>query len=256
MTAPRALLLGLLLLMGASPLYGQVVITSPWGIAPPAWGPRSMQMAPWGVFAPPPLYGRSYYAPPQPMGHQITPTGPNGYTYEPVYAPAQSNAAPASLAAPAPAVAAQSGYERALALFRAGRYDAVLLETGAIVLVNPDDGRAQLLESHALFALGRFDESAAALRRFLLVTPEAQWPALLAGPRDEYRATRYSTHLAALERHLQVRPTDVDVKLLLAYHAGNVGLVQQAVMQLTVLVPTTDDDAARRLLEYWRAPPR
>ncbi len=256
MTAARALLLGWLLIIGARPLSAQVAIAPSWGMMPPAWGPRTVQMAPWGVFAPPPLYGRSYYAPPQPMGHQITPTGPNGYTYEPVYAPAQPNASPMSLPSAAPLVAAPGEYDQALAAFRGGRYDEVLLKTGAIVLVNPDDGRAQLLESHALFALGRFDESTAALRRFLLVTPVAQWPALLAGPRDEYRATRYSTHIAALELYLQMRPNDGDAKLLLAYHAGNVGLVQQAVMQLTMLVPTTDDDAARRLLEYWRAPPR
>jgi hypothetical protein len=61
---------------------------------------RTDVFEPW-PFVPGDIYGRQFDgAVPQPWGHRVTPLGPNGYTYEPLYEPLLPLPAPAVPAIP------------------------------------------------------------------------------------------------------------------------------------------------------------
>ena len=70
---------------------------------------------------------------PQPLGHQIMPTGPNGYIYRPV-------------------TDLGTLVDQALAALRAADYDNVLLQLDPVLTEAPDDGTAWLIRAGPLRA--------------------------------------------------------------------------------------------------------
>ena len=281
-------------------IYGDPVFIGP-------TTPRIVQMTPWGPYD---LLGgylrpRGYIS--SPTGHRITPQGPNGYIYEPVYdQPGVSTATPAynipsatlpsttaapsvaapSVAAPAvaapavaaPAVAApavsvarpvaippanvpQSNGPRpideALRAFQAGRFAEVVERCELMTLDQPRDGFAHVLESHALFALGRYDESAAALSRGLSVLPEEQWAWLIGQYRAFYPPSSYTGLLEKLEKQVADQPRNAASQRLLGYHAGMLGQTQSALEHLRAAVTLEpSDELSPRLMRRWSSAAR
>ncbi len=126
-------------------------------------------------------YQRYYPTVPQPTGHRITPTGPNGYVYEPVYNPPPVGVAPGATVVERPVTPPQgvspttppitvnqvpvnaalsTMVREILTTFRAGRYDDVVTQCDTALIDDPRLGAIHLLQSHALFALQRYEESA------------------------------------------------------------------------------------------------
>lgn len=221
----------------------------------------------WG-FLPSPLVAR------QSIGHEIIWTGPNGYVYRPVYpdqdpsgadqsdgfevlpkAPAQrqADAAPARAAPPAAELlpANPKGlFDRALLLFRLGRYDEALGRLDQLLLRDSDDGQAELLSAQALFALGEYDAAVASLDRATQLLPEEEWDRYVADYREYFpSALRYAVHLRSLERFVdQAPPEQTASRLLLAYHYGCLGYADQAFARLDQLKPS---ELSRRLSRYF-----
>lgn len=219
----------------------------------------------WG-FLPSPIVAR------QAIGHQILWTGPNGYVYRPIYAdddptgaaqadgfkvvprtsstvsePVATPPAAPAVRSPATMAAAQDAFGKAKLLFRLGRYE----ESLAALEQAPERqaAEADLLAAQALFAAADYPAAVEALRRATETLPESEWGRYIADYRTYFpSALRYVVHLRSLERYTEQFPEQAEAKLLLAYHYGSLGFVDQAIALLAELKP---DPLADRLREYF-----
>ncbi|MBS0207395.1 MAG: tetratricopeptide repeat protein [Planctomycetes bacterium] len=266
---------------------GSTVYTGPaspvGGVAP--WGSNQVAtgFAPYRPVSPDPFgpytliggYARAALTAPQPTGHEILPLGPNGYTYRPTYAggvPVSANPTAAAYgisgigplpmssvpgsALPAFTPQAPGAVDRVVAEFRAGNYQAALTEVNQWLAAEPNNGAAQQWAMHCHFALRRYDAAADALRRMVRLLPSESWTEVLNRYRDYYVSSRYTEHLAALEQWVQEHPNDEPARLLLAYHAGALGMREQAMrhlQQAAQLAP--GDETVGLLLARWGAQP-
>ena len=238
-------------------------------IGPAPLDPYSVS-AYWG-FLPSPIVAR------QAIGHQIIWTGPNGYVYRPVYADddpsgvaqadgfkvvpradsiAQGTLAPPPAVTARPAVAPNlpASFDKALLLFRAGNYEESLAALERL----PDAQRAEadLLAAQALFALTDYSSAVEALGRATESLPDSDWGRYIADYRSYFpSALRYVVHLRSLERSVDQFPEQTDAKLLLAYHYGSLGFVDQAIALLDELKPDPLVDRLREYFERQRASP-
>lgn len=241
--------------------YREQVVVVPPTVARGGW------YDPWYGYDPFSVYVRRYSAVPQPTGHRITPLGPNGYMYEPTYNPPLSTNAYAlpspgatiagkPFTGPAvPAAAVLPGVPQPLLMaFQVGKFVEVVDGCELLLLDQPRHGALHLLQSHALFALGRFDESAGALRRGLSVLPEEQWSWLIGQRQQFYAAGVYDPALVKLRAHVAAQPQDAAARLLLGYHQGMLGQAVEARQHLqsaATIEPT--DEFAPRLLRRWQS---
>ena len=230
----------------------------------------------WG-FLPSPILAR------QAIGHQIIWTSPNGYVYRPVYAdndptgaaqadgfkivPRTAPAAAEPIAAPQaalagqapaglrlPAADAQNAFERGLLLFRAGRYDEALADLERVP--EAQGAEADLLAAQVLFASGDYATAIEALDRATEALPESQWGRYIADYRDYFSSPlRYVVHLRSLERYVDQFPQRPQAKLLLAYHYGSLGFVDQAIKLLDELQADPLVDRLRAYFTRQRAGP-
>lgn len=241
-------------------------------VVPPSV-PRIVSVTPWGYYDLLGGYQRYYPTVPQPTGHRITPTGPNGYVYEPVYNPPPFGVAPGAtvverpvmpgqVVSPATTPATTNRVPQATAIsalvreilttFRAGRYADVVTQCDTALIDDPRLGAIHLLQSHALFALARYDESAGALRRGLSVLDESQWSLLMSERNQFYPTGAYDPLLDKLRQFSTAQPNDAPVRFLLGYHLGMVGRTGEAREHLNAvrqLEPT--DEFSQRLLRRW-----
>lgn len=223
----------------------------------------------------------------QPIGNDMVFAGPNRYSYRAVYdadAPAAGPNAPpaepavalpfdpdpAAIAArePRAAVAAPAAVEpgpdpvagdfrQALAAasraLQAGNPEAALQALDAVAADAAQRPWADLLRSHAMFALGRFDEAAAALRPALAALSWEQQQRLLQGFEHDYPSPKaYTARLRQLEQAIAAAPVDAELRLLLGYHYGYLGFLPEGVTELSqVLQLQPDDTVATELQRQW-----
>jgi tetratricopeptide (TPR) repeat protein len=147
--------------------------------------------------------------------------------------------------------------DEALRMFRAGRFADVISRCELIELDDPRNAFAHVLDSHALFALGRFEESAAALGRGLSVLPEEHWAWLIGRYRDFYPPSSYTGLLEKLERYVSENPRDASAHRLLGYHAGMLGQTQSALEHLKAAITLEpNDELSPRLMQRLSASQR
>lgn len=243
---------------------------------------RTMPLGPFGpydlfsVYVSPGLYAR------QPLGHEIIRTGPNGYIYRPIFEPQQPTlppvaappgsfatgttplAIPQSAISPAAAPSANETFTpqmRELFLaaenaFRAGRYDEALNKIQNLLDANPKLGLAALLHAETLFALGKYPESAAAMRWAMSNLPRQQWGIIVENHRKFYADPRkFQEQLQALENYVQQNPTNPSGRFLLGYHYGYAGRRIEGAGQLSAALELFQlDEQARLLQEQFRDP--
>ena len=238
------------MLVGADPLDGVGGLRDQVAGAVVPLVPAPSRLPPYSPFGPYELIDRNvpyYLTAPQPTGHQIISTGPNGYVYRPTYAVPVLPVAVAPLAPPSVGpsqMATNDMVAEATSLFLAGRYADVLTRLQTVAPSDRRIGLARLLESNAYFALERYPQAVASLEAALAVLPENAWGSIVADHRDWYGASRYVDHLRALEMHVAAVPTDAAARLLLGYHAGSLGQKAQALAQLRQV---TNSQLSRRL---------
>lgn len=242
----------LVLSMDAAAQMGTTLYAGPRGtttIAPPP-GPGPLDplsvAAYWG-FWPNPVIAR------QPIGHQIIATSPNGYVYRPVYA--DDNTA-ASIALPDPRESAvtplairqqsiSSSSElfggSALALFKAGRYEATIDRLNRQLDAKPDDGDAWLLLVQCYFGLTNYEAAAEALAAALAYAPEHDWDKYIANyPKYFASSLRFAMHLRSLERFVELHPEQTEGHLLLGYQYGSLGKIDRALAELALAKPNVE----------------
>lgn len=143
--------------------------------------------------------------------------------------------------------AALNLFDEGVKLFQAGRAEPALGKFNAALQELPGDPVLHEVKALALFALGRFQESAAVLSSLLAVAPGMDWTSMsnLYGDVDDY-----TRQLRALEEHIRQNPSDASAMFVLAYHYLVIGQNDSAVKMLREVVRLKPNDiTAKRMLE-------
>jgi tetratricopeptide (TPR) repeat protein len=167
-------------------------------------------------------YSNPYYAETMPA-----------YYSEPVLTmPIEPAQEPAGGAAPAlpPGVSAEAvaKFDQARDAFLEGHYDQALGLADAAIAQMPRDAVLHEFRALALFALGRYAESAAAIHGVLAVGPGWDWKTLSSLYPD---TDTYTAHLRALEGSRQKNAKAADVYFLLGYHYLTCGYLDDALIE-------------------------
>lgn len=208
----------------------------------------------------------------QPIGHDITWTGPNSYVYGPVYDRTPLDE-PIPDYLPAPSPEERPGrfveelplverppseqvrplddvgiVDRRLDLaeefFRAGDYVQTLEELDSLPAGISGHGRAELLRAQAAFALGEYVDAAAALRRAAGRLPPEQWGFFVENHANYYEQPRhYTRQIRRLEDAIDVDPDSTELRLLLGYHYGYLGYPAEAIVELDAALRGAPDDS-------------
>jgi len=141
-------------------------------------------------------------------------------------------------------------FDRARSSFAAGDYSGAIVLTDEALAKLPNDPTIHEFRALCLFALGRFDDSAATLYPVLAVGPGWDWSTMIGlyGQPDAY-----TNQLRGLEAFAQNNPTAASARFLLAYHYMTAGHMEAAEGQLARAVelkPT--DKLSRQLLTAMR----
>jgi hypothetical protein len=176
---------------------------------------------------------------PQPLGHQIIPTGPNGYIYRPV-------------------TDLGDFLQRALAALREANYAQVLVELDPLLTETPDDGHVWILRAQAMFGLADYGKAAEALHVALRVLPREEWGRPIVKRRDYFHSSEeYTARLHALESYVRLHPGIGAGHFLLGYHYGYLGRASEAAreLQTALQLMTGSDELANALLAPASAAP-
>jgi len=114
-----------------------------------------------------------------------------------------------------PPQAVVSDFEAARQAFRNGDYDQALSLVDRVIKDNPSDTVAHEFRALTLFALGRYDESAATLNSLLAVAPGWSWETMSKLYPD---VRTYERQLRDLEAFVKDEPKSAAGRFLLGYH--------------------------------------
>lgn len=152
----------------------------------------------------------------------------------------------AATAPPDASAEAMAAFDRAMEAFYAGEYETSLAWVNEALKEMPDDTAVHEFRALVLFALGRYDESAATLYAVLSVGPGWNWTTMS----SLYPSVDvYTTHLRTLETYTRSRPLESAPRFVLAYHYLTTGYEEAAAAQLRrVVARNPEDDVARSML--------
>lgn len=215
-----------------------------WGGWGPWWGAAALGgLAGWGLGTG--MYGWGY-------GSYVNPyyTSPTVVVQQPVVAdgttaptPVFNYSQPIDTGAPAPdqdAIApAMSTFDQARQAFYAGDDDKALALTDQALKATPNDANLHEFRALDLFALGRYDESAAVLYAVLSVGPGWDWTTLI----GLYPSVDvYTKQLRALEAYRDQHPQSAAARFVLAYHYLTQGHSEDALAQLKEVAKLQPND--------------
>lgn len=140
-----------------------------------------------------------------------------------------------------------SQFDAGLAAFKKGSYVVALSEFDAALKLLPNDPVLHEVRALALFASGRYVQSAVALNSLLASAPGMDWTtmsSLYGNPND------YTDQLRALEAYASSNSKDPASHFVLAYHYLVIGEKDPAIASLRIVVANQPDDmTAKRMLE-------
>jgi len=188
-----------------------------WGIGSSAYG--------WGYMP----YSNPYYADPGVVAAAEAPI----YDYS---QPLSTEASPPEESAADQAV---QGFDAARAAFLAGNYDQALQQTDQALKSFPTDAAMHEFRALCLFALRRYDESAATLYAVLSAGPGWDWTTMA---RLYPNVDVYTAQIRALEAYISGQPTSASARFVLAYHYLTQGHNESAVDQLREVLKLQPSD--------------
>lgn len=160
----------------------------------------------------------------------------------------QSLAENPSNTAPPPEVTPEqlSNFDQSRQQFFAGDYDAALVSVNAALKELPNDAVIHEFRALILFALGKYQDSAATLYPVLSVGPGFDWTTMIGLYPD---VKTYTTHLRALEAYRDQHLDDPAARFVLAYHYTTAGQNDEAIDQLKKLLELEpNDQTAKQIL--------
>ncbi len=217
-----------------------------WGLASSvgSWGYGGAYVNPYYSAMPAAVVASSPYDYSQPVVVNNSITADGDATAE--AAPAQAQATPAG------ATESERVFDAALTKFKSGDYAGALAGCDKALKAAPGDAVVHEVRALALFALGRYPESAAALNAVLAAAPGMDWTTMSGLYAD---ADDYTPQLRKLEEFCRANPDNAAGHFVLAYHYLVGGHRDLAVEALKVVMAKQPNDAvAKRLLEAL-APP-
>ncbi len=146
-----------------------------------------------------------------------------------------SAAADESVSTPAEAL-----FDSGRASFKQGVYTDALQQTDSALTKLPNDTTLHEFRALCLFALGRYDEAAAALYAVLSVGPGWDWTTLIGLYPD---INTYTAQLRALEGYCQSHTDSASARFVLSYHYLTQGYTDAAVAILKQVVALKPGDA-------------
>ncbi|HEX5103592.1 MAG TPA: tetratricopeptide repeat protein [Pirellulaceae bacterium] len=226
-----------------------------WGVgwyAPFVWG-----TAAWGSWG----YGPTYYNP-----YYVESTSAPPYDYsQPVvlnnYVTSDASGGAADATGGAAQAAQQDSpetqqalklFDDGLAAFKSGGYAQALAKMDAALKLMPTDPVLHEVRALCLFALGRYDESAATLNALLATAPGMDWTSMSAlyGNPDDYTA-----QLRKLEAYVKANRTNAGAIFVLAYHYLVIGQNDEAIKALREVVRLQPKDTTAQRMLGSLAPP-
>jgi len=154
-------------------------------------------------------------------------TMPVSYT-EPVITPPVEAALPAAALPPGVSQETIAKFDQARAAFLEGKYDAALKFADEALAKMPRDAVLHEFRSLVLFALKRYEESAAAIHAVLAVGPGWDWKTMSSlYPNIE----TYTAQLRSLEESRNKDPKAAHLRFLAGYHYLTIGFPDDALGQ-------------------------
>lgn len=132
-----------------------------------------------------------------------------------------------------------AAFDQARQAFFAGDYRLALRWTDDALREMPDDAVVHEFRALVMFALGRYQDAAAALHAVLSAGPGWDW-ATMSGLYPS--VAEYTTHLRALEAARDAEPQDPAIRFVLAYHYVTTGHEQAAAEELRKLLRLNPED--------------
>ncbi len=220
-----------------------------WSYLPPAW--NAPVYGSWGLGNLASSWISSSYQNPY-----LTPSTQIVYVQQPVTAtggvasPAEQQVAAYDYSEPIDVASAPTGtsgvetaqavFESARSLFQSGQYGQALNLADEALVQLPNDPVLHEFRSQALFALGRYDEAAAAIYAVLWAGPPWDWTTMIQLYGD---AEAYNKQLRALESLVARSPADASKQFLLGYHYLVQGHQDAAAARFTAASKLRSQDA-------------
>ena len=138
-------------------------------------------------------------------------------------------------------------FDKGLASFKEGNYQAALSSFNSALSKNSGDPVVHEVRALSLFALGDYANAAVALNSLLAAAPGMDWTTVssLYGNGDDYTA-----QLRKLEEYCKANPKNPASAFVLAYHYLVIGQKDSAIRALKVVVENQPKDVtAKRMLE-------
>jgi len=138
-------------------------------------------------------------------------------------------------------------FDKGLASFKEGNYQAALNSFNTALSKNSGDPVVHEVRALSLFALGDYTSAAVALNSLLAAAPGMDWTTMssLYGNSDDYTA-----QLRKLEEYCKGNPKNPASAFVLAYHYLVIGQKESAIRALKVVVENQPKDVtAKRMLE-------
>jgi len=224
-----------------------------WGWHNPYWGAWGMGLgmglgwglSSWGFGSA--LYGMGYMPYSNPYYYGATAGMAMPYDYA---QPIDTVSAPAAESVTDPAMAL---FDAGRASFKEGNYADALQKTNDALAKLPNDTTLHEFRGLCLFALGRYDESAATLYAVLAVGPGWDWTTLI----SLYPSVDvYTTQLRALEEYCKTHTDSATARFVLAYEYLTEGFTDAAVPILKQVVALKPSDTVSTKLLHQLEPPK
>lgn len=204
-----------------------------------AWGLGSALYSGWGYMP----YSNPYV------------DAPTTEVQQPVYdysQPISTTDSPPDAAVTDPALTA---FDQAREAFKAGSYDKALPLTDQALKAMPNDSTIHQFRAMVLFALGRYDEAAAALYGVLSVGPGWDWTTLIGLYPD---IEVYTAQLGALDQFIRSNPNSAAPRFVLSYLYLTAGQNDAAAGQLKAVTGLQPNDrvSAQLLQSIAKAQPQ
>jgi tetratricopeptide (TPR) repeat protein len=164
--------------------------------------------------------------------------------------PIDTTSAPADESTANPAMAL---FDAARASFTQGNYTDALRQADAALAKLPNDTTLHEFRALCLFALGRYDEAAAALYAVLSVGPGWDWATLIGLYPD---VNTYTAQLRALEDYCRNQSNSASARFVLAYHYLTQGHGDAALAVLQQVLAIKPGDSLSAKLVRQLEPPK
>ncbi|MDB5339117.1 MAG: hypothetical protein JWN70_4736 [Planctomycetaceae bacterium] len=139
--------------------------------------------------------------------------------------------------------------------FKSGDFKGAEYAMRHAVVDDPKNPVLVMMLSQALFATGKYDESAGAAQNAMQQLVKEQWGVVVTNYKDLYTSNQsYTDQLRALEKAVQDKPDSPALHFLLGFQYGYLGYPQNAVDHLNKTIKLAPrDEMAKQLLNEMQA---